>query len=958
MKKGFFKEKLFYVSAIFFFVLSVVVVSIQNIYAIEELQQTNEEVYEVIDDVTNLEWVENSSATLSWDEVVDANYYSVVVTVYENDGLTLVGSTTTGTTYNQLDVQQEIHDVVGESEYDYVKVKATVTSQFKQDDVVIKQGFGVESGLLTYQIKNMMRIPTPINVVFYDDFSVSFECELDNLEDIIKQVWYGVGVKNKYYCRSTGTGDFEIENHEIRFQISEEFILDMLRSYKLTEGQEIGVKVYLISKNDSYVDSEESAFSNYIYYEASFSQIPTPINVVFYDDFSVSFECELDNLEDIIKQVWYGVGVKNKYYCRSTGTGDFEIENHEIRFQISEEFILDMLRSYKLTEGQEIGVKVYLISKNDSYVDSEESAFSNYIYYDLFIPVESITISPATPYISKGNSYYLGKTIIPLDAHYDEIEWTSDDETIVTVDETGKITGISAGTATVTATIGDVSTSVLVTVYEINTNVDTDQSDDLIGEAGNVIDEIINNDDPNYSNTDIDDEDIDDVTEEIINGIQNDFEFWINCNWNGFGLGHYKDIWDYIIEWYYNQYGENSWNFGWGYEIEYEIGYTDNNNYNHHLANITEFQNEYNITLDLPDDLPAHGNGKKRSYCLVRCHDGQLEIIPVMIDGKGKIHAKSNKYSDFILMYEDVDIVDDNEIYNNETHSASLGDDITVNTYLELQEGVTEPTMTVWLDENNKSTVNGTLQNDGRYKFNYSVACPQIASTIYYTISAIKDGVEVITDIKTYSVREYCEAILNSDKSNEMKNLAAQMLNYGAYSQIYFGYNADDLANKNLESLGYSTALDPSVINENAVGSFDTYDGEIKAQFTTNSLIFESEISLKYYMTLDDDIEEAYMAYRLKDSNSIYTYVKLTKSGNRYYAKIENIKAPLLTDMYESFICVKNGNEYQQISDTKYYSPECYATAIYNNSTKQNMINAVVAMMMYCNAAREYFELD
>ena len=152
MKKGFFKEKLFYVSAIFFFVLSVVVVSIQNIYATEEPQQTNEEVYEVIDDVTNLEWVEDSSATLSWDEVVDANYYSVLVTVYENNGTTLIGSTTTGTTSNELDVQQEIHDVVGENEYDYVKVIATVTSQFKQDDVVFKLGYGVETNFLTYQI--------------------------------------------------------------------------------------------------------------------------------------------------------------------------------------------------------------------------------------------------------------------------------------------------------------------------------------------------------------------------------------------------------------------------------------------------------------------------------------------------------------------------------------------------------------------------------------------------------------------------------------------------------------------------------------------------------------------------------------------------------------------------------------------------------------------------------------
>ena len=170
--------------------------------------------------------------------------------------------------------------------------------------------------------------------------------------------------------------------------------------------------------------------------------------------------------------------------------------------------------------------------------------------------------------------------------------------------------------------------------------------------------------------------------------------------------------------------------------------------------------------------------------------------------------------------------------------------------------------------------------------------------------------------------------------------------------------NTTDLANSNLEALGYSTALDTSVINQNAVVSFDEFNGDIKAHFTTNALIFESEIALKYYITLDDDITDAYMAYRVKDSNDEYQYVRLTYTGTRYSAKIEGIKAPLLTDYYETFICVKDGNNYTQISDTKYYSPECYATAIYNNSTNQKIKDAVVAMMMYCKASRIHFNLD
>ena len=956
MKKGFIIKKLFNLIAIFVFVLSLSVISISNTYALEETQLNNAEGSETIDPVTNLVWVESSSATLSWNAVEEANYYSVLVTVYENNGITIIGSTTTGTTSNQLDVQQEIYDVVSGNDYDYVKVMATVTSQFKQDDVVVKQGSSVTTGLFSYYFTHLIQIPTPTNVVLHNDYSVTFECDMDNLNQAVNQIDFSIWKKDGEENIGICTREYEIEGNKIKIQIPNTSLEVFCRSYSITGDVEI-VVIITIEGKDGYDNSDSSERSNSVVYESHLIQIPTPTNVVLHNDYSVTFECDMDNLNQAVNQIDFSIWKKDGEENIGICTREYEIEGNKIKIQIPNTSLEVFCRSYSITGDVEI-VVIITIEGKDGYDNSDSSERSNSVVYNGFIPVESIILSPQTPYISKGNSYYLGKTITPLDAHYDNIEWISSNPSIVHIDATGKITGVSAGTATITATIGDISTSVIVTVYEINTNVDSEQAEDLIGEAGDIIDEIINNDNPDYSNTDIDGNNIDDIANEIINGIQFNYEFWIYYNWYGYGIGHYNTIWDYIIAWYNALYGEHNWNFGYGYEIEYEIGYTDNNHNNHHVGNIVEFQNEFNITLDLPNDLPEQGHGKKRNYCLVRCHNGQYETVPVWVDGNGKIHSKSNKYSDFILMYEDIDIVEDSEIYKKETHSISLGENIKINTYLELQEDVTNPVMTLWLDENNKTIVNGSIQGDGRYKFDFDVASPQMSSTIYYTITATKGEAQLITETKTYSVREYCEAILNSDKSQEMKNLAAQMLNYGAYSQIYFGYNIEDLANKNLESLGYSTILDSSVINQNAVVSFKEYDGDIKAQFTTNSLVFESEIALKYYVTLDDGVENAYMAYRVKDSDSSYTYVELTKSGNRYYAKIEGIKVPLLTDVYETFICIKNGNEYQQISNTKYYSPECYATAIYNNSTKQNMINAVVAMMMYCNAAKEYFGLN
>ena len=76
------------ISATFIVGLLAVITSlmIKPTYADVNQQNSNVLNSDTLDDVTNLEWVENSSATLSWTEVTGANYYHITVTVYENDG--------------------------------------------------------------------------------------------------------------------------------------------------------------------------------------------------------------------------------------------------------------------------------------------------------------------------------------------------------------------------------------------------------------------------------------------------------------------------------------------------------------------------------------------------------------------------------------------------------------------------------------------------------------------------------------------------------------------------------------------------------------------------------------------------------------------------------------------------------------------------------------------------------
>ena len=84
------------------------------------------------------------------------------------------------------------------------------------------------------------------------------------------------------------------------------------------------------------------------------------------------------------------------------------------------------------------------------------------------IPVESIDITDDKLEINKKDNKTLKVKINPEDAtEVTEIEWTSSDEEVATVDENGKVTGVKEGTATITAKMGDLTDTVEVTVKEI-----------------------------------------------------------------------------------------------------------------------------------------------------------------------------------------------------------------------------------------------------------------------------------------------------------------------------------------------------------------------------------------------------------------------------------------------------------------------------------------------------------
>ncbi|HIB3248329.1 Ig-like domain-containing protein [Enterococcus faecium] len=72
-----------------------------------------------------------------------------------------------------------------------------------------------------------------------------------------------------------------------------------------------------------------------------------------------------------------------------------------------------------------------------------------------------VTLNKTTTTLTVGASETLSATVSPVDATDKSVKYSSSDETIATVTPVqGKITGIAAGTATITATTANGKTAV------------------------------------------------------------------------------------------------------------------------------------------------------------------------------------------------------------------------------------------------------------------------------------------------------------------------------------------------------------------------------------------------------------------------------------------------------------------------------------------------------------------
>ena len=117
------------------------------------------------------------------------------------------------------------------------------------------------------------------------------------------------------------------------------------------------------------------------------------------------------------------------------------------------------------TNGKVTAVKAGEATITVTTEDGGKTATCRVTVSDREIKVTEITLAALAIYV--GESKAITATVKPDDATNKALTWTSSDETVATVDATGKVTGKKIGTATITATAQDgsgVSGSCTVTV--------------------------------------------------------------------------------------------------------------------------------------------------------------------------------------------------------------------------------------------------------------------------------------------------------------------------------------------------------------------------------------------------------------------------------------------------------------------------------------------------------------
>lgn len=272
------------------------------------------------------------------------------------------------------------------------------------------------------------------------------------------------------------------------------------------------------------------------------------------------------------------------------------------------------------------------------------------------------------------------------------------------------------------------------------------------------------------------------------------------------------------------------------------------------------------------------------------------------------------------------------------TVSISLKGNIAINYYVLLSDKVlADPTaymqftmangqvIQVPVSQGEKKTMSGETYYVFSCAVNAKEMTDQVTGQFFYKGGSTKEH--------QYSIKAYADLILNTSRDAKLKVLIEAMLNYGAASQLYFGYNTDKLANSGLETPDYSAvSIQGFTVPSN--------QGTELVKFQSASLILKSETTLRFFF--NGKFTATYKGQNLE----------VVKQGSWYYVDVVGISAKDLGSNVT--ITISDGTNTTDIV----CNPMVYCAAVLKNNTgafNQELKNTVAALYLYYQAAAAYF---
>lgn len=242
--------------------------------------------------------------------------------------------------------------------------------------------------------------------------------------------------------------------------------------------------------------------------------------------------------------------------------------------------------------------------------------------------------------------------------------------------------------------------------------------------------------------------------------------------------------------------------------------------------------------------------------------------------------------------------------------------------------------------------IKNALETSDGLQFTCLVPAKEMADTITATLY---DG-EQKMDVQSVSIRDYAETIINNVSNStdytEATPLVKAMLHYGAYAQLLFDYNSEDLANKNY----VADDKIPDVTVQDLCGYTKSYQG-LKGfgRLAAATLVLEGETTLKMFFEFENNANLEGLKFIVNGAEQSYT-----TSENYYIVECENIGAKDLD--LENKVAVMIGEETKFEANCSVMT-FCY-NALNNSSLSEELQNVAKALYLYSDEANRYMEGD